>query len=137
MKLAIVGITGLVGQEICRVIEEVDLAFDELLPVASERSIGKKITVKGKEYEVIGLEKAVELKPDIAVFSAGGSTSLEWAPRFAEVGTFVVDNSSAWRMDPDKKLIVPEINARELTADDKIIANPNCSTTQMVATLSE
>lgn len=137
MKLAIVGITGLVGQEICRVIEEFDLAFDELLPVASERSIGKKITVKGKEYEVIGLEKAVELKPDIAVFSAGGSTSLEWAPRFAEVGTFVVDNSSAWRMDPDKKLIVPEINARELTADDKIIANPNCSTTQMVVALSE
>ena len=137
MKLAIVGITGLVGQEICRVIEEYDIAFDELLPVASERSVGKKVTVKGKEYEVIGLEKAVELKPDIAVFSAGGATSLEWAPRFAEVGTFVVDNSSAWRMDPNKKLIVPEINARELTAEDRIIANPNCSTIQMVLAISQ
>lgn len=137
MKLAIVGITGLVGQEICRVIEEFDIAFDELLPVASERSVGKKVTVKGKEYEVIGLETAVALKPDIAVFSAGGATSLEWAPRFAEVGTFVVDNSSAWRMDPNKKLIVPEINADELTAEDRIIANPNCSTIQMVLAISQ
>lgn len=137
MKLAIVGITGLVGQEICRVIEEFDIAFDELLPVASERSVGKRVMVKGREYEVIGLETAVSLKPDIAVFSAGGATSLEWAPRFAEVGTFVVDNSSAWRMDPNKKLIVPEINAGELTADDRIIANPNCSTIQMVLAISQ
>ncbi len=137
MKLAIVGITGLVGQEICRVIEEFDIAFDELLPVASERSVGKKVMVKGREYEVIGLEKAVELKPDIAIFSAGGSTSLEWAPRFTEVGTFVVDNSSAWRMDPDKKLVVPEINAEQLTPNDRIIANPNCSTIQMVLAISQ
>ncbi len=137
MKLAIVGITGLVGQEICRVIEEFDVAFDELLPVASEKSIGKTVTLKGREYPVIGLEEAVSLKPDVAIFSAGGGTSLEWAPRFAEVGTFVVDNSSAWRMDPQKKLIVPEINADELTPDDRIIANPNCSTIQMVLAISQ
>lgn len=137
MKLAIVGVTGLVGQEICRVIEEFDLAFDDLLPVASERSIGKKVTLKGKDYSVIGLEEALKRKPDVAIFSAGGSTSLEWAPRFAEAGTFVVDNSSAWRMDPDKKLVVPEINSNTLTADDRIIANPNCSTTQMVLAISQ
>ncbi|HLU94805.1 MAG TPA: aspartate-semialdehyde dehydrogenase, partial [Membranihabitans sp.] len=137
MKLAIVGITGLVGQEICRVIEEFDVAFDELLPVASEKSIGKTVTLKGREYPVIGLEEAVSLKPDVAIFSAGGGTSLEWAPRFAEVGTFVVDNSSAWRMDPQKKLIVPEINADVLTPDDRIIANPNCSTIQMVLAISQ
>lgn len=137
MKLAIVGITGLVGQEICRVIEEFDVAFDELLPVASEKSIGKTVTLKGREYPVIGLEEAVSLKPDVAIFSAGGGTSLEWAPRFAEVGTFVVDNSSAWRMDPQKKLIVPEINADVLTPEDRIIANPNCSTIQMVLAISQ
>lgn len=137
MKLAIVGVTGLVGQEICRVIEELDLPFEELLPVASERSIGMTVTVKGKEYTVIGLEEAVNRKPDVAIFSAGGSISLEWAPRFAETGTFVVDNSSAWRMDPDKKLVVPEINANSITAEDRIIANPNCSTTQMVLAVSQ
>lgn len=137
MKLAIVGVTGLVGQEICRVLEELDLPFDELLPVASEKSIGMTVTVKGKEYNVIGLEEAVRRKPDVAIFSAGGSISMEWAPRFAEAGTFVVDNSSAWRMDPDKKLIVPEINADTLTAEDRIIANPNCSTTQMVLAVSQ
>lgn len=137
MKLAIVGVTGLVGQEMCRVIEEFDLAYDELLPVASERSIGKTVSVKGKEHTVIGLEEAVSKRPDVAIFSAGGATSLTWAPRFAEVGTFVVDNSSAWRMDPDKKLIVPEINANELTPGDRIIANPNCSTIQMVLAISQ
>ncbi len=137
MKLAIVGVTGLVGQEICRVIEELDLPFDELLPVASEKSIGMTMTVKGKEYTVIGIEEAVSRKPDVAIFSAGGSVSLEWAPRFAEVGTFVVDNSSAWRMDPSKKLVVPEINADSITAEDRIIANPNCSTTQMVLAVSQ
>ncbi len=137
MNLAIVGVTGLVGQEICRVIEEFDLPFDEFLPVASERSIGKTVTVKGREYSVIGMEEALSRKPDIAIFSAGGSTSQEWAPRFAEVGTFVVDNSSAWRMDPTKKLVVPEINSNVLTAEDRIIANPNCSTTQMVLAISQ
>lgn len=137
MKLAIVGVTGLVGQEICRVIEEFNLSFDDLLPVASERSIGKTVQLKGKEYSVIGLEEALQRKPDVAIFSAGGSTSQEWAPRFAEAGTFVVDNSSAWRMDPTKKLVVPEINAKDLTADDRIIANPNCSTIQMVLAVSQ
>ena len=137
MKLAIVGVTGLVGQEICRVIEEFDVPFEELLPVASDKSIGKKVKVKGKDYSVIGMKEAVKRQPDVAIFSAGGNTSLEWAPRFAEVGTFVVDNSSAWRMDPTKKLIVPEINADELTAEDRIIANPNCSTIQMVLAVSQ
>lgn len=136
MNLAIVGITGLVGQEICRVIEEFDLPFVKLLPVASEKSIGKTVTVKGQEYPVIGVEEAVRLRPDVAIFSAGGGTSLQWAPRFAEMGTFVVDNSSAWRMDPQKKLVVPEINADALTAEDRIIANPNCSTIQMVLAIS-
>jgi len=137
MKLAIVGVTGLVGQEICRVIEEFDLSFDELMPVASEKSVGKILTVKGREYKVIGLEEAVSRKPDVAIFSAGGNTSLEWAPRFADAGAFVVDNSSAWRMDPTKKLVVPEINSNELTAEDRIIANPNCSTIQMVLAISQ
>ncbi|MDP5157420.1 MAG: aspartate-semialdehyde dehydrogenase, partial [Flaviramulus sp.] len=108
----------------------------ELIPVASEKSVGKTITYKGTDYKVVSLETAVSLRPDIALFSAGGSTSLEWAPKFAEVGTTVVDNSSAWRMDPNKKLVVPEINAQELTKDDKIIANPNCSTIQLVMALN-
>ena len=136
MKLAVVGATGLVGGEMLRVIEERNFEFDELFLVASERSIGKKMTFKGKEYEIIGLKQAVDIKPDIAIFSAGGSTSKEWAPKFEEAGTIVIDNSSAWRMDPTKKLIVPEINAKELRIDHRIIANPNCSTIQMVVALA-
>lgn len=135
MKLAVVGATGLVGSEILEVLDEHNFPFDELLLVASERSVGKNIAYKGKDYSVIGLADAVSMKPEIAIFSAGGSTSLEWAPKFAEVGTLVIDNSSAWRMDPTKKLIVPEINAKEITIEDKIIANPNCSTIQMVLAL--
>ena len=135
MKIAVVGATGLVGQEILRVLEERKVSFDELLLVASERSVGKKYTFKGKEYTVIGLETAVAAKPDVALFSAGGSTSLEWAPKFAENGTIVIDNSSAWRMDPTKKLVVPEVNGDVLRIDDRIIANPNCSTIQMVLPL--
>lgn len=135
MKLAVVGATGLVGSEILEVLEERNFSFDELLLVASERSVGNKIAYKGKDYEVIGLQTAVDQKPDVAIFSAGGSTSLEWAPKFAEVGTTVVDNSSAWRMSPDHKLVVPEINANILTKEDKVIANPNCSTIQMVLPL--
>lgn len=136
MKIAVVGATGLVGGEVLKVLAEFDIPVTELYPVASARSIGKKIAFKGKDYEVVGLEKAIELKPDIAIFSAGGDTSKEWAPQFAAVGTTVIDNSSAWRMDPTKKLVVPEINASELTAQDKIIANPNCSTIQMVLALA-
>ena len=136
MKLAVVGATGMVGNVMLQVLEERNFPFDELLLVASERSVGKKISFKGKDYTVIGLQEAVEQKPDIAVFSAGGGTSLEWAPKFAEAGTTVVDNSSAWRMDPTKKLVVPEINANVLTKEDKIIANPNCSTIQMVVALA-
>ncbi|MEQ8882073.1 MAG: aspartate-semialdehyde dehydrogenase [Cyclobacteriaceae bacterium] len=136
MKLAVVGATGLVGQEILKVIEERNVPFDELLMVASERSVGKEITFKGKSYKVISIPDAVNQKPDIALFSAGGGTSLEWAPKFAEVGTIVVDNSSAWRMDPTKKLVVPEINGDVLRIDDRIIANPNCSTIQMVLALA-
>ncbi len=136
MKLAIVGATGLVGGEMMKVVEERGFEFDELFLVASERSAGKKMTFKGKEYTVIGLAEAVEKKPDIAIFSAGGGTSLEWAPKFEEAGSIVVDNSSAWRMDPTKKLIVPEINAHELRIDHRIIANPNCSTIQMVVALA-
>ena len=136
MKLAVVGATGMVGNVMLEVLEERNFPFTELFLVASEKSIGKKISFKGKEYTVIGLQEAVDKKPNIAVFSAGGSTSLEWAPKFAAVGTTVVDNSSAWRMDPTKKLIVPEINADQLTKDDKIIANPNCSTIQMVVALA-
>lgn len=135
MKLAIVGATGLVGSEILEVLDEHNFPFEELLLVASPRSIGKKISYQAKEHTVIGLETAVSMKPDIAIFSAGGSTSLEWAPKFAEVGTVVIDNSSAWRMDPTKKLVVPEINAKEIQPEDKIIANPNCSTIQMVLAL--
>jgi aspartate-semialdehyde dehydrogenase len=136
MKLAVVGVTGLVGSVILEVLEETGFQYDSFLPVASERSIGKKIILNGKEHSVIGLAEAVSEKPDIAIFSAGGSTSKEWAPRFAQVGTTVIDNSSAWRMDPTKKLVVPEINAHELTLLDKIIANPNCSTIQMVLPLA-
>lgn len=136
MKLAIVGATGLVGQEVLKVIAERNLMFDELLLVASARSVGKQLTYKGKEYTVISMDDAISKKPDIAVFSAGGSTSLEWAPKFAAVGTIVVDNSSAWRMSPDHKLVVPEINAKNLRIDDRIIANPNCSTIQMVLALA-
>ncbi|MBQ1969290.1 MAG: aspartate-semialdehyde dehydrogenase [Flavobacteriales bacterium] len=136
MKVAVVGATGLVGGKMLQVLAERDFPLDELLVVASERSVGKKIEYRGVEYTVIGMQEAVEQRPDIAIFSAGGATSLEWAPRFAEVGTTVVDNSSAWRMDPGKKLVVPEINAHVLTREDKIIANPNCSTIQMVLALA-
>ena len=135
MKLAVVGITGMVGQEMINVLEEMNFHIDEFIPVASERSIGKKIEYNGSKYEVVGMEDAVKLKPNIAIFSAGGRVSLEWAPKFAEVGTTVVDNSSAWRMDETKKLIIPEINGDILTKDDKIIANPNCSTIQMLMAL--
>ncbi len=136
MKVAVVGATGMVGEVMLKVLAERNFPISELLLVASERSIGKKLTFKGEEHTVIGLDDAVIAKPDIAIFSAGGDTSLEWAPKFAEVGTTVVDNSSAWRMDPTKKLVVPEINAHELKATDKIIANPNCSTIQMVMALA-
>jgi aspartate-semialdehyde dehydrogenase len=135
MKLAVVGATGLVGGEILKVLEERNFPYDELMLVASERSKGKKVNYKGKEFTIIGMEEAVAAKPHIAIFSAGGSTSLEWAPKFAEAGTLVVDNSSAWRMSPLHKLIVPEINGNTLRIDDRIIANPNCSTIQMVMAL--
>jgi len=135
MKIAVVGATGLVGGEILEVLEERNVQFDELLLVASERSAGKKMSFKGSEYTIITLAQAVQEKPDFAIFSAGGATSLEWAPQFAAVGTIVVDNSSAWRMSPEHKLVVPEINAAEISSKDKIIANPNCSTIQMVAAL--
>ena len=136
MKLAVVGATGMVGNVMLEVLAERNFPFSELLLVASERSVGKTINFKGESHKVIGLQTAVNEKPDIALFSAGGGTSTEWAPKFAEVGTTVIDNSSAWRMDPNKKLVVPEINANELTSEDKIIANPNCSTIQMVLTLA-
>ena len=136
MKVAVVGATGMVGNVMLQVLEERNFPVTELIPVASEKSIGQTIVFKGKEYKVIGLAQAVSLKPDIALFSAGGSVSTEWAPKFAQVGTIVVDNSSAWRMDPTKKLVIPEINADVLTKEDKIIANPNCSTIQMRVALS-
>ena len=136
MKVAVVGATGMVGEIMLTVLEERNFPLEELLLVASERSVGKKLVYKGKSYEVIGLETAVAARPDIALFSAGGDTSLEWAPKFAAVGTTVIDNSSAWRMDQSKKLIVPEINGSLLTKEDKIIANPNCSTIQMVMALA-
>ncbi|MEZ4993351.1 MAG: aspartate-semialdehyde dehydrogenase [Saprospiraceae bacterium] len=136
MKVAVVGVTGLVGTVMCRVLEERQFPVDEFLPVASERSVGKEVEFRGKKYQVIGMEEAVAAQPDIAIFSAGGSTSLEWAPKFAAAGATVIDNSSAWRMDPGKKLVVPEVNASSLTAEDKIIANPNCSTIQMVVALA-
>ncbi len=136
MKLAVVGATGLVGQEVLKVLEERTVSFDELYLVASAKSVGQKIKFKGKEYTVISMEEAVAIAPDVAIFSAGGGTSLEWAPKFAAKGTTVIDNSSAWRMDPTKKLIVPEINGHELSNHDLIIANPNCSTIQMVMALA-
>ena len=136
MKIALVGATGMVGNVMLQVLAERNLDITELIPVASERSIGKYISFKNKEYTVVGLQDAVNSKPDIALFSAGGDTSLEWAPKFAAVGTTVIDNSSAWRMDPEKKLVVPEINGNVLTKNDKIIANPNCSTIQLVMALA-
>ncbi len=136
MKLAVVGATGLVGQEILKVLEERSFPFTELYLVASARSVGQTLTFKGKEYTIRGIEEVCKLAPDVAIFSAGGSTSLEWAPKFADAGTIVIDNSSAWRMDATKKLIVPEINGHVLTIDDRIIANPNCSTIQMVLALA-
>ncbi len=136
MKIAVVGATGMVGNVMLEVLEERNFPITELLLVASERSVGKTINYKGTDHTVIGLQDAVNEKPDIALFSAGGATSVEWAPKFAAAGTTVVDNSSAWRMDPSKKLVVPEINATELSTEDKIIANPNCSTIQMVVALA-
>ena len=136
MKLAVVGVTGMVGQEILKVLKESDIQIDEFIPVASERSIGKELVFDNKKYIITGIQNAIDQKPDIAIFSAGGNTSLEWAEKFAEVGTTVIDNSSAWRMDETKKLIIPEINGHLLTKNDKIIANPNCSTIQMLMVLS-
>ena len=136
MRVAVVGVTGMVGEIMRNVLEERNFPITEFLPVASARSVGKTITFQGKDYTVIGLEDAVAQAPDFALFSAGGQTSLDWAPKFAAVGTTVIDNSSVWRMHPDHKLIVPEINADQLTPDDKIIANPNCSTIQMVMALA-
>lgn len=135
MKVAVVGATGMVGQVMLRVLEERNLPITELIPVASERSVGNKVKFKDKEFTIVSMDDAIAAKPEIAVFSAGGNTSLEFAPKFAEVGTVVIDNSSAWRMDPTKKLVVPEINANVLTKEDKIIANPNCSTIQLVMVL--
>jgi len=136
MKIAIIGATGLVGQVMLKVLEERNFPISELILVASERSIGVSIPFRNKNYKVIGMQSAIDMKPHIALFSAGGDTSLKWAPKFAEAGTTVIDNSSAWRMDHTKRLIVPEINANQLTAEDKIIANPNCSTIQMVVALA-
>lgn len=136
MKVAVVGATGMVGEVMLQVLKERNFPITELIPVASEKSVGKEISWNNKNYKVVGLQTAVEMRPDIALFSAGGQTSLDWAPKFAEVGTTVIDNSSAWRMDASKKLVVPEINASVLTKEDKIIANPNCSTIQMVMALA-
>jgi len=136
MKVAVVGATGMVGEVMLKVLAERNFPITQLIPVASEKSVGKEIEYKGDKYKIVGLQTAVDLQPEIAIFSAGGSTSLEWAPIFAAAGTTVIDNSSAWRMDATKKLVVPEINASELTKNDKIIANPNCSTIQMVLALA-
>lgn len=136
MKIAVVGATGLVGSKMLQVLEERNFPVTELIPVASEKSVGKEVTFKSKKYKVVSAEDAIAARPDVALFSAGGSTSLSLAPKFAEAGITVIDNSSAWRMDPSKKLIVPEVNANELTKEDKIIANPNCSTIQMVLVLN-
>ena len=136
MKIAVVGATGMVGRVMLEVLEERQVKVDQLLPVASGKSIGQEILFGGKEFKIVSMEDAVAAKPNIALFSAGGDVSLEWAPKFAAVGTTVIDNSSAWRMHPDHKLVVPEINASVLTKDDKIIANPNCSTIQMVMALA-
>src|SRR6476620_2321523 len=135
MKVAVVGATGLVGTKMLQVLAERNFPVDELIPVASERSGGKQIEFKGKKYKVVSMTDAIAAKPDVALFSAGGSTSLEWAPKFAAAGITVIDNSSAWRMDPSKPLVVPEVNADVLKAEDKIIANPNCSTIQLVVAL--
>ena len=135
MKIAVVGATGMVGTVMLKLLEERQFPITELIPVASERSVGKKISYKGADYSIVSLTTAVEMQADIAIFSAGGDTSLEWAPKFADAGTIVIDNSSAWRMDPTKKLVVPELNASELTKEDMIIANPNCSTIQLVMAL--
>ena len=136
MKVAVVGATGMVGEIMLQVLAERNFPVTELIPVASEKSVGKEIEWRGNTYKVVGLQTAVDMKPEIALFSAGGETSLEWAPKFAAAGTTVIDNSSAWRMDATKKLVVPEINASILTKEDKIIANPNCSTIQMVMALA-
>ena len=136
MKVAVVGATGMVGNVMLEVLREQNFPVTELIPVASEKSVGKSVEYNGNSYTVVGLQTAVDMKPDVAIFSAGGETSLEWAPLFAEAGTTVIDNSSAWRMDPTKKLIVPEINGNELTSSDKIIANPNCSTIQLVMVMA-
>ncbi len=135
MKVAVIGATGLVGTMMLKVLEERSFPVTELIPVASAKSAGKELTFKGKQYKVVTVKEAIAAKPDIALFSAGGNTSLEQAPKFAALGTTVIDNSSAWRMDPTKKLVVPEVNAQVLTKEDKIIANPNCSTIQMVVAL--
>ncbi len=135
MKVAVVGATGMVGQVMLKVLEERNFPITELIPVASEKSVGKKVNYKGNDFTIVSMQDAVDMKPEIAIFSAGGGTSLDWAPKFAEAGSFVIDNSSAWRMDPSKKLVVPEINANVLTKEDKIIANPNCSTIQLVMVL--
>lgn len=135
MKVAVVGATGLVGSKMLQVLEERNFPVTELIPVASERSVGKEVVFKGKSYKVVSMIDGIKAKPAVAIFSAGGGTSLEWAPKFAEAGIRVIDNSSAWRMDPTKKLVVPEVNAHVLTAEDYIIANPNCSTIQMVVAL--
>ncbi len=136
MKVAVVGATGLVGSKVLQVLAQRNFPVSEIIPVASERSVGKEVEFKGKKYKVVSMQDGIDAKPDVAIFSAGGGTSLEWAPKFAEAGITVVDNSSAWRMDPAKNLVVPEINADVLTRDDKIIANPNCSTIQMVVALN-
>ncbi|WP_233898921.1 aspartate-semialdehyde dehydrogenase [Tenacibaculum piscium] len=135
MKVAVVGATGMVGNVMLQILAERNFPVTELIPVASERSVGNQIEFKGKKYAIVGLQTAVDMKPDVALFSAGGETSLIWAPKFAEAGTTVIDNSSAWRMDDTKKLVVPEINGDVLTSEDKIIANPNCSTIQLVMAL--
>ena len=135
MKVAVIGATGLVGSKMLEVLAERNFPVTEIIPVASEKSIGKKIKFKGNEFVVVGMDTAIATKPNVAIFSAGGTTSLEWAPKFAAAGITVIDNSSAWRMDADKKLVVPEVNADCLTIDDKIIANPNCSTIQLVVVL--
>src|SRR5258706_9001230 len=136
MKVAVVGATGLVGSKVLQVLAERNFPVTEIIPVASEKSVGKEVEFKGKKYKVVSMEDGIAARPSVAIFSAGGGTSLEWAPKFAEAGITVIDNSSGWRMDPTKKLVVPEINADVLTKEDKIIANPNCSTIQMVVALN-
>ena len=136
MKIAVIGSTGVVGNVMLNLLESRSFPLTNLIPVASQNSVGKKIIFKNKEYDIVSINDAVRMKPDIALFSAGGSTSLEWAPKFAEVVTRVIDNSSAWRMKKDKKLIIPEINANQITPEDKIIANPNCSTIQMIMAIA-